>query len=82
MPSLLNGTDTEVPSGKFCKPIPIAKATAAPNVAEGNPCATAPKATPTARPSGILCKVIAETNKTLRFQLEEGPSASSFLNPV
>ena len=32
-------------------------------IAEGIPAATAPKATPTANPSGILCRVMAKTSK-------------------
>jgi hypothetical protein len=39
------------------------------------PAAAAPKATPTARPSGMLCSVIAETSSTLRRQLVGIPSA-------
>src|SRR6056300_1395915 len=42
--------------------------------APGSPSATAPNATPTASPSGILCKVIASTNKTVLFQLVFTPS--------
>ena len=57
--------------------MPSASATAPAMVAEGNPAATAPKATPTANPSGILCKVIAMTSKMLRRQLVGKPSASS-----
>jgi hypothetical protein len=34
IPSLLNGKDTATPSGKFWRPIPIAKAMAPPSVAE------------------------------------------------
>ena len=45
-----------------------------PIVAEGSPAATAPKATPTARPSGILCIVMASTSKVLRCQEVLTPS--------
>lgn len=46
--------DTAAPSGKFCKPIPIARAIAGMR-AESLPATDrAPKATPTANPSGIL----------------------------
>jgi hypothetical protein len=45
------------------------------------PAAAAPKATPTARPSGMLCNVIAETSSTLRRQLVGIPSASAILCP-
>ena len=47
----------------------------------GMPAATAPKATPTASPSGMLCKVMARTSRTLRCQLVLMPSASSIGAP-
>lgn len=47
--------------------MPMARAIAAGKVAEGSPAAIAPKATPTARPSGILCRVIASTSRVLRL---------------
>ena len=69
-PCLLNGIETANPSGKFWIPIPIANAIAEPIVnteASPNPNnsgeAKAPKATPTAKPSGMLCNAIASTNK-------------------
>ena len=65
-----------MPSGKFCRPMPTANAIAAPRDACGTPAATAPKATPMARPSGMLCKVMAEIKSTLRCQLVLIPSAS------
>ena len=65
---------TAVPSGKFCSPMPMASAIAAPSEAPGISEAAAPKATPTASPSGMLCSVIAETSSTLRRQPEEDPS--------
>ena len=46
-----------VPSGKFCIPIPIDRI----NAGIISCCAHA-KATPTAKPSGILCNVIANIN--------------------
>jgi hypothetical protein len=73
--------ETASPSGKFCIPMPIARAMAAGNVAAGKPVATAPKATPTARPSGILCSVMARMSKVLRCQLVLIPSASSIGKP-
>ena len=45
------------------------------------PSPTAPKLTPTAKPSGILCNVMAETSSTLRRQLVWGPSASDIFIP-
>ena len=46
------------PSGKFWIPIPIPNATAAPSVytLANSGITKAPKATPTASPSGILCQ--------------------------
>ena len=49
-PSWFNGIETASPSGKFCKPIPIAREIAAPNVASGIPNDAAPNATPIAIP--------------------------------
>ncbi len=54
IPSLRRGAATANPSGKFWIPMPIARVIAAIKVAEGKPDAAAPKATPIARPSGIL----------------------------
>src|SRR5574344_1864921 len=42
---------------------------APPNVAPLSPYGTEPNATPTARPSGILCSVIENTNNAQRFLL-------------
>ena len=56
-PSLLKGTLTAKPSGKFWMPIPKAKRQAATKVAPSKLYAIEPKATPTAKPSGILCSV-------------------------
>ena len=42
---------------------------AAPMPAPGSPSDTAPKATPTARPSGILCSVMASMSKVLLGKL-------------
>ena len=60
-PILLSGIDTANPSGKFCIPMPIPKAmadprvnTAVPSIANKSGDANAPKATPTASPSGTL----------------------------
>jgi len=61
--------------------MPTAKAIAAGKVAEGYPAATAPNATPTARPSGILCKVTARISKVLRRKEVFIPSASSIGKP-
>jgi hypothetical protein len=49
---------------------------AAPIPAPGSPSDTAPKATPTARPYGILCRVIARISKVLLGKLVFDPSES------
>ena len=78
MPSLLKGILTAAPSGKFWSPIPIAKIIAAVSDDPGMLSAAAPKATPIANPSGILCKVIAITNnKDLLFLIIDSLSSIS-----
>ena len=42
----------------------------------------APKATPTARPSGILCIAIAKTNREVFLRSVFGPSASFILPKI
>ena len=74
-PSRRKGMETAAPSGKFCRPIPKARAVAPERVAEGRPAAAAPKATPTARPSGMLWRVMAITSRRLRCQPVFTPSA-------
>ena len=59
-PAALSGKLTASPSGKFCNPMPIARFRALSKVAVGD-FPTAPKPTPTARPSGMLCTVTAMT---------------------
>ena len=80
-PALLNGKETAAPSGKFCKPIPIANAIAAGMVADFRPSAAAPNATPMASPSGMLWRVIANTNSVDFLQWVSTPSASCIFNP-
>lgn len=58
--TVTSGSETASPSGKFCIPIPMAKFRADSNVAE-SVLPMAPKLTPTAKPSGILCTVMAMT---------------------
>jgi len=82
IPSHRSGIETASPSGKFWIPIPRARAIAAPNEAAGKPAAIVPKATPTARPSGMLCNVMARISKVLCRQLVFIPSASSSGNPT
>ena len=74
--------DTAAPSGKFCRPMPMARAAAPARLADLIPAFTAPNPTPTARPSGMLCKVIASTRRMLRDQFVLMPSASSRLNSI
>jgi hypothetical protein len=64
-PLCFNGIETANPSGKFCKPIPMAREIATPKVASGEPNDAAPNATPIAKPSGILCMVITRTRRLL-----------------
>ena len=63
-PSFNSGNDMAEPSGKFWIPIPIATAMAAPILV----LASEPKATPIAKPSGILCNVI-ENKRSSDFLL-------------
>ena len=52
----------------------MAKVTAPAIEASGIPAATPPKRTPTAKPSGILCSVIAKTKRVVRCQEDLTPS--------
>ena len=52
----------------------MAREIAAPKVASGKPNDAAPNATPIAKPSGILCMVIARTKRLLFFNFVFGPS--------
>jgi hypothetical protein len=76
---------TAVPSGKFCNPMPTARATAAPREVPATPSVmpspTAPKATPTAIPSGMLWSVMADTRSTLLRHVVWRPSASDIFIP-
>jgi hypothetical protein len=64
-PSLLKGIETTAPSIKFCNPIPKASTLARVIVTVSGFPDKALKATPTAKPSEILCKVITRTSKIL-----------------
>ena len=74
-PSRRKGMETAAPSGKFCNPIPKARTIAPTNTPMSGLIARAPNATPTANPSGILCIVMANTNRMLRCQDVFIPSA-------
>ena len=66
------------PSGKFCRPMPSARAKAPVYRAGSSPCwAARAKEKPTAMPSGMLCSVTARTSRVVRFQEEECPSGWS-----
>ena len=75
MPSDLSGMDTIAPSGKFWIAIPMDNASAPSILMEplflNHPAHT----TPTAIPSGILCKVTARTSFVVFFKVVEGPSS-------
>ena len=60
------GRDTAAPSGKFCRPMPRARATAPANAPPSR--AATEKLRPTAMPSGMLCRVTASTIMVVRFQ--------------
>ena len=75
-PSLLRGSATLAPSGKFCSPIPSARMPAPTRVEPGTPMAAPPKATPTAMPSGMLCRVTALTSRMLRLRDALLPAAA------
>lgn len=80
IPSRRNGREIAAPSGKFCKPMPIASATAMPRYAVRSGPELWPAIAnnrPTLIPSGMLCKVTAETSNVVRFQLVLTPSGSS-----
>ncbi len=65
-------------------PIPIPNATADPkvNTEENSGEASAPKATPTANPYGILCIAIDNTSNEVFFKSVFGPSASSIFPKI
>ena len=74
-PSLRSGREIAAPSGKFCMPIPMAKAAAEERAANSPPgCAASAKARPTAMPSGILCRVTANIRRVLLLKDEGIPS--------
>lgn len=72
-PSSFNGREMAAPSGMFCRPIPIPKASALAMVVAIVSLAI-PKVNPTAIPSGILCSVTAINNMVLLFKDELIPS--------
>ena len=76
IPSEWRGMERIAPSGKFCIAIPIANAHAA-DIGIILPSAMAlASITPTAIPSGILCRVTATESMVVRFhwQLRVNPS--------
>ena len=65
------------PSGKFCMAMPRDSASALAAVICALPARKPAYITPTAMPSGILCRVTASTIIVVRPSLLFGPSASS-----
>ena len=61
-PAERRGRDTAAPSGKFCSPMPTARAMAPASAPASVLCAAAANASPTAMPSGMLCNVTASTS--------------------
>ena len=78
-PARLRGMATANPSGKFWIPIPMAKAMAPAMVAPSMPLAAAPNNTPTAKPSGMLWSVMANTNRVVLCNWVLTPSVSCSL---
>lgn len=76
-PSLLSGIEMMAPSGKFWIAIPRDRAKAPATESVVLPAAAPAKTTPTAIPSGILCKVTAKTSIAVFFKRERGPSGTS-----
>ena len=74
LPSLRSGRDIMAPSGMFCIAIPIESANALAMVRSPFPLKTPPKTTPTAMPSGMLCRATARIIFIERGRRERGPS--------
>ena len=74
LPSLRSGTEIIAPSGIFCIAIPIDRARAPAMVRSVFPLSTPPKTTPTAIPSGMLCRATARIIFIERGRRERGPS--------
>ena len=66
IPSCRRGREMAAPSGKFWMPIPAARARAEAIMAGSSPRAARAQATPTAMPSGMLCRVTASTSMAVR----------------
>ncbi len=74
LPSSRSGTEMIAPSGMFCIAIPIDRASAPARVRSVLPLITPPKTTPTAIPSGMLCRPTARIIFIERGRRERGPS--------
>ena len=74
LPSLRSGTEMIAPSGMFCIAIPIESANAPARVRSVSPLSTPPNTTPTAMPSGMLCRATARIIFIERGRRELGPS--------
>lgn len=73
IPSRKSGSETLVPSGIFCIPMPTASIIAGTKREKFPRIATLPKATPIAIPSGMLCKVIEVASKIFRLFIASFP---------
>ena len=73
-PSLRKGTEIIAPSGMFCMAIPIDSASAPESVRLASPFMTPANTTPTAIPSGMLCRATASIILIERGKRDLGPS--------
>ena len=73
-PSLRRGMDIIAPSGMFCIAIPVESANAPERVKAVSPPITPAKTTPTAMPSGMLCRATASIIFIERGKRDLGPS--------
>ena len=73
-PSLCRGKEIIAPSGMFCIAIPVDSASAPAVVSPASPLMTPPRTTPTAMPSGMLCRATARIIFIERGRRECGPS--------
>ena len=76
MPSDRSGREMAAPSGKFCSPMPMARAIAPASTSWPTSLPATENARPTAMPSGILCSVTAKTIMVVRRSFEGRPSGS------
>ena len=75
MPSARSGMETMAPSGKFWMAMPRARARAPALVMPAFPERKPAYTTPTAMPSGMLCRVTARISLVVRLRPVLGPSS-------